>query len=241
MRRREFITLLGGAAAAWPLSARAQEQKPVIGFLGATSLGRDTGEMVSLWQGLKEFGFVEGQNVTVEYRSAEGRYELLPVLASDLVRQQVAVIFTPSSTPAALAAKAATQTIPIVFTVGSDPVAAGLVVSLGKPGGNVTGVSILVNLLSSKRLELLRTLLPKASAIAVLMNPSTPNAWPDLKETEVAAGTLGLKLMVMNASTEREIDIAFASIAKERAGAVFILADGFFRNQNKQLIALAAR
>jgi putative ABC transport system substrate-binding protein len=130
--------------------------------------------MVSLWQGLKEFGFVEGQNVTVEYRSAEGRYELLPVLASDLVRQQVAVIFTPSSTPAALAAKAATQTIPIVFTVGSDPVAAGLVVSLGKPGGNVTGVSILVNLLSSKRLELLRTLLPKASVMAVLMNPSTP-------------------------------------------------------------------
>jgi putative ABC transport system substrate-binding protein len=241
VKRREFIALVGSALA-WPLTARAQQPAmPVIGFLGATSFGKETRALVSLHQGLKEIGYVEGQNVSIEYRWAEGRYDLLPALAGDLVRHQVAVIFAPASTPAALAAKAATQTIPIVFTIGSDPIAAGLVASLANPGGNVTGVSILINLLSAKRLELLRTLLPNAKNIAVLMNPNSANAWPDLKETQAAAQVLGLQLILFNATTEREIDIAFVSLAKERASAVFVLADGFFRNQYEQLIALAAR
>ena len=241
MRRREFLGVLSGAVAVWPLAAHAQQHKPVIGFLGATSLGKETRALDSLHQGLKEIGYVEGQNVSIQYRWAEGRYDLFPALAGDLVRHQVTVILAPASTPAALAAKAATQTIPIVFTIGSDPIAAGLVASLAKPGGNVTGVSILINLLSAKRLELLRTLLPNAKSIAVLMNPNSANAWPDLKETRTAAQALGLQLAVFNATTEREIDVAFVSLAKERASAVFVLADGFFRNQYQQLIALAAR
>ena len=195
MHRRGFINLLGGALAALPSTARGQQLSPVIGYLGATSHGRDSVAMAALRQGLKELGFVEGQNVTIEYRWAEGHYDRLPALAADLVRQKVAVIFAPASTPAALAAKAATSTIPIVFTLGSDPVAAGLVASLARPGGNVTGVSILINLLSAKRLELLKTLLPGTKTVAVLMNPNSANAWPDLKETQDAAQKLGLELI----------------------------------------------
>ena len=174
MRRREFISSTASAAATlsfWPLSAGAQQVKPVVGYLGATSRDKDTRTLAAFHQGLKDLGFVEGQNVAIEYRWAEGRYDLLPALAADLVRQQVAVMFVPASTPAALAAKAASSEVPIVFTIGSDPVAAGLVASLAKPGGNVTGVSILVNLLSSKRLELMHTLLPNARTVAVLLNP----------------------------------------------------------------------
>jgi ABC-type uncharacterized transport system substrate-binding protein len=240
MRRREFIGLVGGAAA-WPLAAHAQQPTPVIGYLGATSRGKDARTLVALGQGLKEAGFVEGQNVAIEYRWADGQYDRLPALASDLARRQVAVIFAPASTPAALAAKAATSTIPIVFTVGSDPVAAGLVASLARPGGNITGVSILINLLSAKRLELLKSILPDATVIAVLMNPNSANAWPDLNETQAAARALGLQLIVLKASTESEIDAAFASLAQHRPAAVFLLADGFFRNQYEQLIALASR
>lgn len=244
MRRREFISLAGGAAASsvFPaLPAGAQQVKPVIGYLGATSPGKDTRTLAAFHQGLKELGFAEGQNVAIEYRWAEGRYDALPALAADLVRQPVTVMFAPASTPAALAAKGASLVVPIVFTIGSDPVAAGLVASLAKPGGNVTGVSILINLLSSKRLELMHTLLPNTRAVAVLTNPKSANAWPDLKETEAAARALELELKVFNASTEFEIDTAFAGMAKERAGAVFVIADGFFRNQSGQLVALAAR
>jgi len=165
----------------------------------------------------------------------------LPDLAADLVKQQVAVIFAPASTPAALAAKRATSTIPIIFTVGSDSIEAGLVNSLSRPSGNVTGVSILVNLLSAKRLELLKTLVPKAGVIDVLMNPKTANAWPDLKETKTAAQALGLELVVREASTESEIEAAFAGFDRQRQGALFLLADGFFRNQLEQLIKLAAQ
>jgi putative tryptophan/tyrosine transport system substrate-binding protein len=244
MRRREFISSTAGAAAAlgfWPLSASAQQAKPVIGYLGATSRDKDVRALAAFHQGLKGLGFAEGENVAVEYRWAEGRYDQLPVLAADLVRQQVSVMFVPSSTPGVLAAKAASQQIPIVFTVGSDPVAAGLVASLAKPGGNVTGVSILVNLLSSKRLELVHSLLPNARSFAVLLNPNTPNAWPDLKETEAAAQALRLELKVFHASNDQEVDKAFESMAKERAAAVFVIADGFLRNQYRQLVALAAR
>jgi putative ABC transport system substrate-binding protein len=241
MRRREIIGLLGGAAALVPLIARAQLAMPIIGYLGATSRGKEAPTLAAFTRGLNEAGFVEGQNLAIEYRWADGQYDRLPALAADLVRRPLAVLFIPSSTPAALAAKAATSTIPIVFTLGSDPVATGLVASLARPGGNITGVSILVNLLSAKRLELLKSLLPNARVIAVLMNPNSANAWPDLRETEAAAHALGLPLVVVYASTEGEIDDAFASFARERPTAVFILADGFFRNQHEQIIALAAR
>jgi putative ABC transport system substrate-binding protein len=241
VNRREFITLLGSAAA-WPLAARAQQPAmPVIGYLGATSRDKDVIAPDALRQGLKEAGFVEGQNVVIEYRWAEGQYDRLPALASDLVRRGVAVIFAPASTPAALAAKAATTTTPIVFTVGSDPVAEGLVASLARPGGNVTGVTNLVNLLSGKRLEMLTALLPNAKKIAMLMNPRSSNAWPDLRESEAAARALGLQFVVVNASSEREIDAAFARLTEHQAAALFVIGDGFFRNQRQQIIEQAAR
>jgi len=241
MLRRNFIQLLAAMAASSPLSARAQQPALVIGYLGATSRDKDSLALDALRQGLKETGFVEGQNVAIEYRWAEGQHDRLPALASDLVRRGVAVIFAPASTPAALAAKAAATTTPIVFTVGSDPVAEGLVASLARPGGNVTGVSSLINLLSGKRLEVLTALLPHAKKVAMLMNPRSTNAWPDLRETETAAGALGLQFVVLNASSEREIDAAFASLTQHQATALFVIADGFFRNQRQQIIEQAAR
>jgi putative ABC transport system substrate-binding protein len=240
VKRREFIAVLGSAAVI-PLAAHAQQSAPVIGYLGATSRDKDTIAPDALRQGLKETGFVEGQNVVIEYRWAEGQYERLPALASDLVRRGVAVIFAPASTPAALAAKAATTTTPIVFTIGADPVAEGLVASLARPGGNVTGVTNLVNLLSGKRLELLTALLPNAKKVAMLMNPRSTNAWPDLRESETAARALGLQFVVLNASSEREIDEAFTSLTKHQAAALFVIGDGFFRNQGPQIIERAAR
>lgn len=241
LKRRQFIAGLGSVAIAWPFASQAQQRTPVVGYLGATSRGKDTRILGSLRDGLGSMGFVEGQNVVIEYRWAEGRYDRLPDLAADLVKQQVAVIFAPASTPAALAAKRATSTIPIIFTVGSDPIEVGLVNSFSRPNGNVTGVSILVNLLSAKRLELLKKLVPTAGVIDVLMNPKTANAWPDLKETKTAAQALGLELVVWEASTESEIEAAFAGFNRQRQGALFLLADGFFRNQTEQLIKLAAQ
>jgi putative ABC transport system substrate-binding protein len=241
MKRRRFLAGLGSVAIVWPSASQAQQQTPVVGYLGATSRDKDTRILGSLREGLDSTGFVEGRNIVIEYRWAEGQYDRLPVLATELVERRVAAIFAPASTPAALAAKRATSTIPIVFTVGSDPIEVGLVNSLSRPGGNVTGVSILVNLLSAKRLELLKTLVPKVAVIEVLMNPKTANAWPDLNETRTAAHALGLELVVWEASSESEIEAAFARFDRQRDGALFVLADGFFRNQSGQLIRLAAQ
>jgi putative ABC transport system substrate-binding protein len=239
MKRREFITLLGGAAA-WPLAARAQQPAlPVIGFImGALSDGY--APMVAAFrQGLKETGYVEGQNVAIEYRWAEGQYDRLPALAADLVRRQVPVIV--ANTPGALAAKAATTTIPIVFTTSSDPVQIGLVASLSRPGGNVTGVTTLSAEVGPKRLELLHELVPTATIIALLVNPTNPYADTMSRDLQAAAGTLRLQLYVLRASNERDIDDAFATLVQLRADALVIGFDTFFSSRIEQLGALTVR
>jgi len=239
--RRAFITLLGGAAA-WPLAARAQQPAmPVIGFLNARSLRSDSRLVTAFHQGLGETGYVQGQNVAIEYRWAEGYNDRVPALAAELVRRQVAVIVATGGNIVALAAKAATSTIPIVFTTGGDPVLMGLVTSLNRPGGNITGISALTGLLGAKRLEILHELVPKAAMIGVVMNPTNPSAEAYARELQEAARTRGQQIHILNASTEGEIDIAFASLVQLRAGAVLIVTDTFFTGWRDQLVALAAR
>jgi putative ABC transport system substrate-binding protein len=215
---------------------------PVIGFFNDSSAEASAGNVAAFRKGLGEIGFVEGQNVTVEYHYLEGRYEPLPALMADVVRRRVAVIAAPGSTRAALAAKAATATIPIVFAVPQDPVQLGLVASLARPGGNLTGTNFFSGELVAKRLGLLRELVPKAVRIAVLLNPASgPNAETTLRDVSEAARTMGLQIHVLNASTSREIDAAFAALARERPDALFVAPDGFFSTRNVQLATLAAR
>jgi len=240
MKRRAFITLLGGAAA-WPLAARAQQPAmPVIGLLSARSLATDNVPIAIFRQGLNETGFVEGRNVAIEYRSTEGRYDRLAELAADLVRRQVAVIVVIGGDPTALAAKAATATIPIVFNSGTDPVKLGLVSSLNRPGGNLTGVSFLSSLLLAKQLELLRELVPAATTMGFLVNPNNPNTEVRTREMQETVRAVGRQLHVVTASTEGELEPALATV-RQRAGALIIAADPFFVDRRDQLVALAAR
>jgi putative tryptophan/tyrosine transport system substrate-binding protein len=240
MLRREVISLIGGAVAAWPLAARAQ-LKPVIGFLGSTSAGTFAPFVAAFHQGLSETGYVEGQSLKIEYRWADGRFEQLAALAADLVGRKVDLIVTAGGNVAALAAKRATSTIPIVFASGGDPVEAGLVPSLARPGGNVTGVTFFAIELMPKRLELLSDLVPQARAIALLVNPSSPNAGRIIGDVEKAARAKGLELHILKASKESEIDAAFAALVQLHPGALLIGADGFFTSRRDQLVALASR
>jgi putative tryptophan/tyrosine transport system substrate-binding protein len=241
MRRREVITLLGGAAAAWPLVARAQQPLPVVGFLYSFSPDPVADRLRGFRQGLKDTGHVEGENVTVVYRWAENQVDQLPALAAELVRRPVSVIATGNSL-SAFAAKAATTTIPIVFSVNEDPVNLGLVASLARPGGNLTGINFFTSELAAKRLELLRDLVPSATRIAVLVNPANPaNTETTLRDVTTAARAMGLHIQVVRASTSREINAAFAGFGRERPDALFLAGDGLFTNRRVQLVSLAAR
>ena len=241
IRRREVIAALGGTAA-WPLAARAQQPMPVIGFLNLASPDAIADRVRGFRQGLKDTGYVEGENVATEYRWAEGQFDRLPALAAELVRRQVTVIATTGGAAAAFAAKAATTTIPIVFEVAEDPVKLGLVVSLARPEGNATGINFFSGELAAKRLELLRELVPGAARVAVLVNPANAaNTEITLKDVEVAAGSMGLQIQVVRASTPPEIDAAFATIVRERPNALFVGQDGFFNSRRVQLTHLASR
>jgi putative ABC transport system substrate-binding protein len=242
MQRREFIMLLGGAAAAWPLAVRAQQPAmPVVGFLSANA--RDASELftVAFREGLADAGFIEGKNVTIEYRWAEGHLDRVPALTLDLVRRQVAVIFTGGGDVPSLVAKGATANIPIVFTTGYDPVKLGLVPSLNRPGGNVTGVTVIAGQLGAKRIELLREVMPKVAVVPMLVNPNNVNAAPDISDVQAAAAVMGIQVRVLNASSEQEIDAVFESAAQSKAGALLVNPDPFFLEHRHQLVALAAR
>ena len=240
MKRREFITLLGGAAAAWPLAGRAQQQAmPVIGFLDGQSF--DLHLMTAFRQALKDAGYIEGRNVAIYFRPADGQTDRLVTLAGDIIGRRVAVIVTTGGGAAALAAYAATTTIPIVFVNGVDPVSSGLVVSLNRPGGNATGVYIFQQVLEGKRLGLLRELVPSAASIAVLLNPTNANFQTQLRGVQDAARDLGQQVSILSANTEREIDVAFATVAQSGARALLVGSDPFFSSERDQVIALAAR
>jgi putative ABC transport system substrate-binding protein len=242
MRRREFIGLIGGLAA-FPLTARAQQgSMPVVGFLGTSSAELFAQPLRAFREGLRETGYVEGRNVAIEFRWANGQNDRLPELAADLVRRQVSVIAAPGSTPAALAAKAATATIPIVFQVGVDPVVAGLVTSLARPDGNVTGVTNINTELVSKRLELLREVVPKAAVVALLVNPTSREITESVsKDLQLTAWSLGLQLRILEASTDRDFDTVFATLKQLQVGALVIAPDAFFISRTEQLGALTAR
>jgi putative ABC transport system substrate-binding protein len=240
MRRREFITLLG-AAVAWPLAARAQQAAmPVIGFLGVRSPD-DTVTLAAFRRGLSEGGFVEGQNVTIEYRWAIGQYDRLPAQAAELVQKPVAVLVSAGGEPAALAAKAATSTIPIVFTIGDDPVTLGLVASFNRPGGNLTGINIFTTTLEAKRLGLLHELVPQAAAIGVLLNANFPAAERQLRDVQGAARAIGLQIHALRANIDREIEVAFETVASQRIAALAVAASPFFTTRRDKIVALAAR
>jgi putative ABC transport system substrate-binding protein len=242
IERREFLATLLGGAAAWPLAARAQPPAvPVIGFLSSFPADVNPKFTQAFRQGLNDAGFVEGRNVTIEYRwDEEGRYDRLPTMAADLVGRRVAVLFA-SPIPAALAAKATTSTIPIVFAIGSDPVETGLVVSLNRPGGNVTGATFLSVELGAKRLELLRDLVPKIDSIGLLINPNNPNAAVQTKEMQAATSRLGLQLNIVSAGSQSDFDNAFATLVGQRSDALVVSADPFFFSHRDQLVALATR
>jgi putative tryptophan/tyrosine transport system substrate-binding protein len=241
MKRLEFITLLGSVAA-WPLAARAQQKPamPVVGFLNSGSPQAQALAAVAYRQALEETGFVEGKNVVIEFRWADGQYDRLPELVADLIRRNVAVIMA-GGPPAAQAAKSATSTIPIVFTSGDDPVQVGLVTSINRPGGNITGVHIFLSGLESKKLGLLRELVPQAGVIAALVNPSFASAGRQTTELQAAARTLGKQIQIINASNEHELDTAFASMAQLRVDAMLVAADPFFSARRNQIVSLAAR
>jgi putative tryptophan/tyrosine transport system substrate-binding protein len=240
MRRREFITLVGGAAA-WPLAARAQQPMPVIGYLSARTPESDVSQLAAFRQGLSEAGYMEGRNVVIEYRWTEGQNDRLPEMAADLARRQVSVMVAATG-PATLAAKAATATIPIVFQLGNDPVAIGLVASLNRPGGNITGVTTLSVELGPKRLELLHELIPAATITAVLVNPNNATALEtQTRDLQAAARNLGLQLHVLQASTDRDFDTVFTTLVQLRAGGLAIGGDAFLNSRSEQLAALALR
>jgi len=243
MRRREFITVLGGAVAAWPLAARAQQvAMPVIGFLNVASPDVIVERVRGFRQGLRDTGYVESENVAIEYRWADGQFDRLPALAAELVRRQVSVIVSGGGIPAVFAVKAATTTIPVVFEIAQDPVMLGLVASLARPGGNVTGINFFSGELAAKRLELLHELVPGAARVAVLVNAANaPNTETTLKDVEAAAGSIGLQIQVVRASTSSEINAAFATIVRERSDALFVGQDGYFNSRRVQLTHLASR
>jgi putative tryptophan/tyrosine transport system substrate-binding protein len=242
MRRREFITLLGGAAAAWPLAAGAQQPAiPVVGFLCSGSPAIDASRVASVRKGLRQAGYIEGRNLAIEYRWAEQQYDRLTALAADLARRPVSVIVAIGTTPAAVAAKAATTVVPTVFVIGADPVKLGLVASLNRPGGNLTGVNFLNRVIVPKQFELLHETVPRAVVIAFLVNPSNPFADFDIGDAQAAAVTLGRKLLVAKAATENEIDAAFTKLAQQGAHALLVAGDLLLNNRREQIIALAAR
>jgi putative ABC transport system substrate-binding protein len=242
VRRRTFIMLLGGVTAAWPLTARAQQSAlPVIGFLSSVPFETRRDQVLGFHGGLKESGYVEGQNVAIEYRSGDNQIERLPALAADLVSRRVDVLVTIGGDISIRAAQAATATIPVIFVSGFDPVASGFVASLNRPGGNLTGVSFLVVFTVAKRLELLRELAPTAATIGMLVNPNNPNAEVTTRDAQQAAETLGKKLVVVTAGTERDLDPSFATFIQEKVEAVLVEADPFFLARREQIVALVAR
>lgn len=242
MKRRDFITLLGGAVAGWPLAARAQQPSiPVVGFLSATAAEPWARSAEAFRRGLSETGFVDGHSVKIEYRWAENRYAQLPALAADLVSRKVDAIFTTGGSVATLAAKTATATIPVIFAFGADPIKAGVVPSLNRPGGNVTGMTLFSNELNAKKLEILHGLVPATAAIALLVNPDGPTANSAVQDTQEAAHALGRRLLVLRASNEREIDMAWAGVVEQSAGGLIVAPDGFFSASYVQIVGLAAR